>query len=329
MPQSTGNPPSNIYRIPRRFNWTFVIGGFALVTFVLMAWRLGSAAFDSHAYLDTARWLRGELPQSALQAPFSYRLAVPALAALLPGQVSHVFGVLNWLFVAATACLATAAVRRMGFGTQRALAAGMLAMLSLPVVWYAPTALVEPGSICMRMLFVFAVLTVKPRLALAAALAATAISEDNILLLGWLMATQRVGRRPGTVAVVAALAWLGMVRWWIEAGVPGTNWLPDFAAIAARFGDWKGWLSLLGCAGLVVPLAMAGLRRAPPRITELKGLLLLMLVPALLGAMFGRIDGRLAWELYPFLLPFAAAAGMPRSSERQPDVRQLRTARRA
>lgn len=196
MPQSTGNPPSNIYRIPRRFNWTFVIGGFALVTFVLMAWRLGSAAFDSHAYLDTARWLRGDLPQSALEAPFSYRLAVPALAALLPGQVSHVFGVLNWLFVAATACLATAAVRRMGFGTQRALAAGMLAMLSLPVVWYAPTALVEPGSICMRMLFVFAVLTVKPRLALAAALAATAISEDNILLLGWLVATQRSAAGP-------------------------------------------------------------------------------------------------------------------------------------
>lgn len=252
---------SNVYRIPRRFNWTFVIGGFALVTFVLMAWRLGGSAFDSHAYLDTVRWLRGDLPQSALQAPFSYRLAVPALAALLPGQAGNVFGLLNWLFVAATACLATAAVRRMGFGTQRALAAGMLVMLSLPVVWYAPTALVEPGSICMRMLFVFAVLTAKPRLALGAALAATAISEDNILLLGWLVATQRIGRTPGSVALVAALAWLGIVRWWIEADVPGTGWLPDPVAIAARLGDWKGWLALLGCAGLVVPLAMAGLRR--------------------------------------------------------------------
>lgn len=332
MPQSTGNPPSgapsNIYRIPRRFNWTFVIGGFALVTFVLMAWRLGGAFAGSQAYLDTVRWLRGDLPQAALQAPFSYRLAVPALAALLPGQANSVFGLLNWLFVAATACLATATVRRMGFGTQRALAAGMLVMLSLPAVWYAPTTLVEPGSICMRMLFVFAVLTAKPRLALAAALAATAVSEENILLLGWLVATQRVGRTSGTVAVVAALAWLAAVRWWIEAGVPGAGW-PDAAAIAARFGDWKGWLSLLGCAGIVVPLALAGLRRAPPRIDELKQLLLLMLVPTLLAAVFVRIDGRLAWGLYPFLLPFAVAVGMPRHAEHQPDVRQLRTARRA
>lgn len=321
--------PDNVYRIPRRFNWTFVIGGFSLLTFVLMAWRLGGAVADSQAYLDTARWLRGELALAQLRAPFSYRLAVPALAALLPGRVDHVFGLLNWLFVAATACLASATVRRMGFGTQRALAAGLLSALSLPAIWYAPTLLVEPGSVCMRMLFVFAVLTARPRLALAAALAGTAISEDNILLLGWLLATQRVGRVPGLAALGAALAWLAAVRWGIEGAVPGTGWVPDVGAIAARFTDWRGWMSLLGCAGLVVPLALAGLRHAPARICELKQLLLLMLVPALLGAIFVRIDGRLAWGLYPFLLPFAVAVGLKRRQEHAPDVRDLKPARRA
>jgi hypothetical protein len=329
QPGAPSSVPSNVYRIPRRFNWTFVIGGLALITFVLMSWRLGGAVAGSQAYLDTARWLRGDLVQSQLAAPFSYRMAVPALAALLPGRVDVVFGLLNWLFVAATACLATATVRRMGFGSQRALAAGLLAAVSLPTVWYAPAPLVEPGSICMRMLFVFAVLTVKPRLALAAALAATAVSEENILLLGWLVATQRVGRTAGAVALAAALAWLAAVRWGIEAGVPGAAW-PDFAGIGARLGDWKGWLSLLGCAGIVVPLAIAGLRRAPPRIDELKRLLLLMLVPTVLTLVFVRIDGRLAWGLYPFLLPLAVAVGMPRRLEQQPDVRQLKTtARRA
>jgi hypothetical protein len=261
MAQTSG---SNVYRIPRRFNWPFVIGGFAFLSLAIMLWRWGGTVEDSLAYFDTARWVRGEIPLQDLRSPFPYRLAVPALAALLPGDIHNTFAALNWIFVTATACLATASVRRMGFGTQRALGAGLLVVLSLPTFWYAPYLLVDPGAVCMRMLFVFAVLTGQPRLALAAGLAATAIREENILLLGWLLVMRRVAVPQGLAALAAAAAWLVAVRWWIVPGLPHDTWVPNLGTVRALLDDRRSLLSLLGCAGVVLPLALAGMRRAPP-----------------------------------------------------------------
>ena len=319
----------NVYRIPRRFNWFFVIGGFAFVALAVMLWRWGGTVEDSLAYFDTARWLRGEIPADALRAPFPYRIAVPALAAFLPGDIHNTFAFLNWVFTTATACLAAAAVRRLGFGTQRALAAGLLVLLSLPTFWYAPYLLVDPGAICMRALFVLAVLTARPRLALAAALAATAIREENILLLGWLLAMRQVPRAHGIAALAAALAWLLAVRWWLVPGLPGYAWVPNWGTLMNILSDWRGLLSLLGCAGVVLPLALAGMRRAPPRLQPLKSLLALMALPPLYAALSVRIEGRIVWSLYPFLIPFAVAVGLPKRRARAPDVRELKPARRA
>jgi hypothetical protein len=320
---------SNVYGIPRRFNWPFVIGGFAILALVVMLWRWGGTIEDSLAYFNTAQWLRGELAPSELRAPFPYRIAVPALAALLPGDVHNTFATLNWLFTVATACLATATARRMGFGTQRALAAGALVILSLPTFWYAPYLLVDPGSVCMRMLFVFAVLTVQPRLALAAALAATAIREENILLLGWLLVMRQVGWKSGLAALAAAGAWLLAVRWWLVPGLPSYTWVPNLGTIERLLSDWRGLLSLAGCAGLVLPLALLGMRRAPARLQPLKSMLVLMILPPLYAALSVRVEGRIVWSLYPFLIPFAVSLGLPRRAESQPDVRELKVVRRA
>jgi hypothetical protein len=330
MAQQSAN---NVYRIPRRFNWPFVIGGFAFLSLAIMLWRWGGTVEDSLAYVDTARWLRGEIPLRDLRAPFAYRLAVPALAALLPGDIHNTFAALNWIFVTATACLATATVRRMGFGTQRALAAGLLVVLSLPTFWYAPYLLVDPGAVCMRMLFVFAVLTGQPRLALAAGLAATAIREENILLLGWLLGWLLVMRQvaiPHALAALAAAAgWLVAVRWWLVPGLPHDAWAPNLRTVHALLDDTRGLLSLVGCGGLVLPLALAGMRRAPARLAPLKGLLALMVLPPLYVALSVRVEGRIVWGLYPFLIPFAVALGLPRRAESKPEVRPLKASRRA
>lgn len=323
----------NVYRIPRRFNWPLVIGGFSLLALAMMMGRWGAGDAESSAYLNLAHWLRGESALPALPAPFAYRLGLPALASVLPGELHHVFATVNWLFVTATALLATAAVRRLGFGTQRALAAGLLVILSLPTVWYAPAVLAEPGSICMRMLFVFGVLTGRPGLALAAALAGTAIREDDILLLAWLAASAQVSRGRMAAALAGAIGYIAAVHGWMAPGavdaamgpVPGSLVMPE----AARLTDWPGLLSLGACAGFVLPLGLAGLRDAPPRIRPLRSLLVLMLLPGLHAALSGRADGRIVWDLYPFLLPFAVALGMPREAAQAPDVRQLRIARRA
>jgi len=318
----------NVHRIPRRFHWPFVIGGFALLALCIMLPRWGGTVEDSQAYFDTARWLRGDLPATALKAPFPYRIAVPALAAAIPGPLRHVFALLNWLFVVGGACLATATVRRLGFGTRRALAAGLLVVVSLPTFWYAPYLLVDPGSVCMRMLFVFAVLTGRPGLALAAGLAATAVREENILLLAWLVAMRQVSVPRGLAALAAAGAWLLAVRWVIVPGLPHYTWVPNLYTVRQLFADHRALASIAGCAGLVVPLAVLGMRRAPPRLRPLWSLLVLMALPAIYAALSVRVEGRIVWGLYPFLLPFAVAVGLPRAVH-VPDVRPLKTARRA
>jgi hypothetical protein len=319
----------NVYRIPRRFNWPFVIGGFAFLSLSIMLWRWGGTVEDSLAYFDTARWVRGEIPLQELRAPFPYRLAVPALAAFLPGDLHNTFAALNWLFVTATACLATATVRRMGFGTQRALAAGLLVVLSLPTFWYAPYLLVDPGSVCMRTLFVFAVLTGQPRLALVAGLAATAIREENILLLGWLLIMRQAGLKQCLGALVAAAGWLVAVRWWLIPGLPHYAWVPNLGTTLALLKDTRGLLSLAGCAGLVLPLALVGMRGAPRRIAPLKSLLVLMALPPLYAALSVRVEGRIVWGLYPFLIPFAVSLGLPRRAAAVPDGHPLHASRRA
>jgi hypothetical protein len=181
----------------------------------------------------------------------------------------------------------------------------------------------------MRMLFVFAVLTGQPRLALAAGLAATAIREENILLLGWLLVMRQAAVPHVLAALAAAAGWLVAVRWWLIPGLPHYAWVPNFGTVRALLADTRGLLSLAGCAGLVLPLALVGIRRAPPRIARLKSLLVLMALPPLYAALSVRVEGRIVWGLYPFLIPFAVALGLPRRAATEPDVRPLRTSRRA
>lgn len=330
MASTSGN--SNVFRIPRRFNWPLVVGGFALLTLCMMLGRWGAMTADSQAWLDTARWLRGGLAPASLQPPFSWGLGLPALAALMPGELNHAFGTLNWLFVTVTALLATATVRRLGFGTQRALAAGLLVILSLPTVWYAPAVLADPATICLRMLFVCAVLTGRPGVALAAALAATLVREQDILLLAWLAVNAQAGRARIVAALAAAAAWIAGLHLWLAPApleAAAAPWRADGANLQALLTDWPGMLSLAACAGFVLPLAAAGLRDAPERLRPLRSLLALMLVPAAYAALCTGADGRIVWNLYPFLLPYAVALGLPRTAAQVPAVRQLRVARRA
>ncbi|MGH8852983.1 MAG: hypothetical protein ACREWI_01770, partial [Telluria sp.] len=129
----------------RRIDWLQLAAAFALLALLVMAWRWGGTVADSQAYYDTARYLRGEIPASELVAPFPYRLLVPAVASVIPGELRNGFAMLNWVLVTLGACLMSATVLRAGLGERRAIAAGVLMIVSLPVFWYAPYLLVDPG----------------------------------------------------------------------------------------------------------------------------------------------------------------------------------------
>jgi len=295
---------------PHRLNWPVLALAFALLALLVMIWRWGGTIEDSQAYFDTSRWLRGDIPVGDLRAPFPYRLLVPAVAAAMPGDLRNGFAILNWLLVTAGACLMSAAVLRAGLGHRRAIAAGLLMIVALPTFWYAPYLLVDPGSVCARAAFVLAVLTGQPWLAAGAGLVGSAIREENILLLVWLVATRRIALAPGLACVAAAGGWMVLVRWWLVTGLPPYTWEPNIGTVFNALRDTRSLLSIAGAAIVVVPLAILGWRRAPASLRPLAGLLALMVLPQLYAALSVRVEGRLIWGLYPFLVPFAVCAGL-------------------
>ncbi|MRV71323.1 hypothetical protein GJ700_06265 [Duganella sp. FT92W] len=290
-----------------------LLAGLSALALTLMWQRWGGTIEDSLAYFNTARWLRGELPFDALQAPFPYRLLVPAVASVLPGELRNSFALLNWLLVSAAGVMAALTVVRLGYPRRLGYVAGALMVLAFPTYWYAPYLLVDPGSICARAAFVLALVSGQPWLAALAGVVGTTVREENILLLVWLLAARQVGWRAGLLALALAGAWLLAVRWWFVAGLPSYVWKPSVAQLMhALSGDWRSLVSLALCAGVVLPMALAGLLRAPRQLQPLKSLLALMILPPLYAALSVRIEGRVIWGLYPMLIPFAIAATVPR-----------------
>ncbi len=295
--------------------WPLIAALFALLTLMVMAWRWGGTVADSLAYFNTAAYFRGELPLGALEAPFPYRTFMPGLAAMLPGELHNSFAFLNWLSVSAAAVMTSMALVRLELPRERAIAGGLMLILSVPTFWYAPYLLVDPGSLCARAAFVLGVVTGQPWLAAGAGVIGTAVREENILLLVWLLATRRITLIPGLLALAAAAAWILTVRWFLIPGLPSYVWKPGLDKVVRALGDHRSLLSLAAGAGIVLPLALVGMRHAGARARPLLGLLALMALPPLYAFLCVRVDGRAIWGLYPFLIPFAASAWLPRSSK--------------
>jgi len=134
------------------------------------------------------------------------------------------------------------------------------------------------------------------------------VREENILLLVWLLAMRRVAVLPGLAALAAAGAWMVAVRWWLIPGLPSYVWAPSIHTVITALHDVRSLASLAAAVGVVLPLALLGMRRpaAASALQPLKSLLLLMVLPPLYAALCVRVDGRAVWGLYPMLVPFAA-----------------------
>jgi hypothetical protein len=291
-----------------RYQWLALVAGFAALALFVMVWRWGGTVEDSLAYFNTARYLRGEIPASELRAPFPYRLLAPALAALIPGDTRQSFALLNWLCISATAVMLVLSVLRVGASRKAAVIAGLMLVLSVPTFWYAPYLLTDPASICARAAFVLAVLSGQPWLAALAGVTASAVREENILLLVWLLAMRRIALLPGLAALAMAAAWMLAVRWWLIPGLPSYVWAPSLGTVIVALQDVRSLASVAAGIGIVLPLALLGMGRnaGNAALRPLKSLLLLMALPPLYAALCVRIDGRAIWGLYPMLIPFAA-----------------------
>ncbi|MES2075549.1 MAG: hypothetical protein V4462_08015 [Pseudomonadota bacterium] len=312
MPTAPAAPSTPTLLSPR--HWLAIVLGFAALALAVMAWRWGGTVEDSLAYFNTARYLRGELPFNELRAPFPYRILVPALAAALPGELHNAFAALNWLLISGAAAVIALTAARLGFSRGRVVGAGLLLIVSVPTFWYAPYLLVDPGSILARAVFVLGILTGQPWLAAAAGIVGTAVREENILLLVWLLAMRRLPFAAALGALALAGGWIVALRWWLLPGLPSYTWTPSLQTLLGALGDVRSLASLATAALLVVPLAALGRRHAAAALRPLDSLLLLMILPPLYAALSVRVDGRIIWSLYPMLIPLALCVGLPRAT---------------
>ena len=278
---------------------------FALVAAVVMWWRWGGTVEDSQAYFDTARYLKGEVEFGELRAPFPYRIGVPGLVALIPFDTRATFAALNWLFVSGSAVILAYTMSKVFRSTVAGYIAGLMLIFSFSTVWFAPYLLVDPGSLFARSLFVMGIVLARHRLAQVAAFLAVLVREENILLLGWMVITRRISLLRGVVLVAAAGTWLIFVRWYLVPNMPAYVWKPSLAQLLHGLQDWKSLATIFATAGVVVPLAIAGWRRAPESLAGLKSLVILLVLPSIYAMLCVRIDGRTVWGLYPLLIPFA------------------------
>lgn len=285
---------------------------FAALSFMVMFWRWGGTVEDSQAYFDTARYLRGELSFHELRAPFPYRILVPGIASILPFDLRNGFAGLNWALITGAAVMIAVTVVHIGMGYVRGIAAGLLLIVSVPTFWYAPYLLVDPGSIFSRAVFVFAVLSGQPWLAAGAGIIGTAVREENIVLLAWLLAMRRIPLASGIVALAVAGTWIVFVRWLLLPGLPHYVWEASVHSIVTNMTNPRTLASLAAGAGLVLPLTLLSWRRVPERIMPLKSLIFLLVLPPLYAALSVRIDGRVIWSLYPMLIPIAVSFGVRR-----------------
>jgi len=295
----------------RAVHWVVLFALLAGAALLLMQPHWGRTVEDSLAYFNTARYLRGEAAFGELRAPFPYRLLMPALAAYLPGDLRNTFAAVNWIAISVAAGGLSRIVAHVGGSRRQVIFAGLLLVFSVPTFWYASYLLTDPGALCARTLFVLGVVTCQPWLAVGAALAATAIREENILLLLWLLVFRRVGIAAGIAALAAAAGWLLLVRWWLLPGLPSYLWVPSLGTLWAALHDVRTLLSVASAAVIVLPLAALGWRHIPPSLAPLKTMLLLMALPPAYAALSVRVDGRAIWSLYPFLVPLAVYARWP------------------
>ncbi|WP_348692730.1 hypothetical protein [Duganella fentianensis] len=288
--------------------WTVLSLLYFLCAFLVLQPHWGLTVEDSLAYFNTSRFLRGEIQFSELRAPFPYRLLIPAVAAYIPGDLRNVFASVNWVSISISSVFLAYSVNKVGGNCKQVICAGLLLIISVPTFWYGSYLLTDPGAICARTIFVVGILTGQPWLSLFSGLIATAIREENILLLVWLLVFQRKMFIFNIGAIAVAVAWLIYVRWYFFAGLPSYVWVPSLNTILAVMHDTRAVLSILSAAIVVVPLLILGFKHIPSELNSLKSLIILMSTPILYAALSVRVDGRAIWSLYPFMIPIAVYA---------------------
>ncbi|MCY3837853.1 MAG: glycosyltransferase family 39 protein, partial [Gammaproteobacteria bacterium] len=156
---------------------------------IVDAWT-GDRALHHEVYVGPVQWIRGKLGlygypdvpgEQLLEAPFGYRLAVPALAAVLPFSPMTAINMLNVLFVVATVLLLYRLQRLLALPDRDALTGCALVAVSFPTFYYSTIGWIDPVVVfaiaaCLNLIYE------RRHLAAALVIGVGFLAKENIIM---------------------------------------------------------------------------------------------------------------------------------------------------
>jgi len=275
---------------------------------------------DGKHYVDLVRYFRSQIDSSALSAPFSYRVAGPLLASLLPLDPMTALNIVNLLALGVTTLLIQRIILMLSGSLESALAGSGLFIFSFPTFYYGTIAYVDPVLICSLTLFVFALCVKNQRLAVVAFLFGCLAKESMLLTTpAYFAYALRSGgtheRQVVRVAIVvgSGVIVLSAIRWLIPVG-SDLRLGPSLQFLVTNSSRPFAWLSVLLSFGIPGFLLTVLLCRRVAREKLFRHAMGLPLSFGALGSIIllaatwcaAHVDGRPVWTLYPFAVPMIA-----------------------
>ncbi|MFX1263991.1 MAG: hypothetical protein ACFFH0_01315 [Promethearchaeota archaeon] len=194
----------------------------ALVDIVVSVPRFGYVYPDSLYYFDSVDFFRGILAGTELTAPFCYRPALPALAAILPIDPVLTFSIVNLAFVILLSWVILLLAMEFGLSDFSAFLASLVCSASLANLFYGSVVLVDPGALFFLALAYHQMMKNGDD-KLIAVLFALGVLYKEVALVG-VLAFLIHRRLRGWYWMILPIAVYGALRLLIPSGNPGFLW---------------------------------------------------------------------------------------------------------
>ena len=292
----------------------------------------GDRAGHHEVYVGPVQWIRGKMGlygapdvpgEQLLEAPFSYRLVVPTLAAVLPFQPMTAINMLNVLFVVSAVLLLYRLQRRLAIADRDALLGCALFAVLFPTFYYSTIGWVDPVVVfavtaCLNLIYD------RRHSHAALVIGFGFLAKENIVMVLPALAagawrTSGSWKQAVLWTMLATAIWLGLfvaVRTWVPVPLHwDSHWyIVSLEMIERNVLRSRSWLTLMLCAATVA--APFVLRKLHP-LAELRRRamdpLWLPMWAGLAGAaahygyswLVAHTDGRMFWPIFCFAIPIA------------------------
>lgn len=282
---------------------------------------------DVQNYINYTNYFHGTLPIDSLEAPFSYRPAVPFLASLLPLPPLTAVVMVNILASLISVVCIYYLLTHHGFHHGLCMIGCLLFIVSFPLMYYSSAGYIDASAICVITTITTAAVTsryaILPLLFVIGALVkeVTIISFPLVIVYVFYQRKQ-IGHGKAAVILCLSIAAFLLTSFLVRSQMTighGYLWKPSMQSIQENLVRPKTYISFLLTLGIV---GFAGFAQIFYDLKSRVGVPLRTFVseyqytPYLAGisasfalslyaVVSAYADGRFVWTSYPFLIPLA------------------------